>query len=169
MTALDEDRRAALTDEVEQFLFEEAVLLDAWRLRDWLELLTADCRYLVPSPDAPEATDPVQALFVIADDHARIVARVERLESDAAWVERPRSRTRRLISNVRVRFGADGELRAHANFAIYRTRRGVVDILFGQYTHRLVRGADGTLRIRERRAKVDSETIRPHGVVSIIV
>ena len=28
--------------EIEDFLYEEAALLDAWRLDDWLKLLTAD-------------------------------------------------------------------------------------------------------------------------------
>ena len=34
--------------EIEAFLFEEAALLDSWRLDDWLGLLTEDVRYLVP-------------------------------------------------------------------------------------------------------------------------
>ena len=33
---------------VEQFLFREAELLDAWRLREWLGMLTEDVRYRVP-------------------------------------------------------------------------------------------------------------------------
>lgn len=169
MTATEAGTRPDLAREVEQFLFAEAELLDAWRLREWLELLTPDCRYLVPSPDALDATDPVGTLFLIADDHVRIAARVTRLESEAAWVERPRSRTRRLISNIRIDPAAGGGLRVRSNFAIYRTRRGVTDILFGEYTHDLVRSAGGTLRIRSRRAALDSETMRPNGVVSIIV
>ena len=36
------------THEVEAFLYHEAELLDGWRLRDWLTLLTEDCSYLIP-------------------------------------------------------------------------------------------------------------------------
>jgi p-cumate 2,3-dioxygenase beta subunit len=33
--------------EVEEFLYEEAALLDAWHLREWLGLLTDDATYEV--------------------------------------------------------------------------------------------------------------------------
>ena len=45
--------RHALRLDVEEFLYAEAALLDAWRLDDWLELFTADARYEVPSTDRP--------------------------------------------------------------------------------------------------------------------
>jgi 3-phenylpropionate/cinnamic acid dioxygenase small subunit len=37
--------------EVEDFLYEEAALLDEWRLEEWLQLLTEDAAYYVPSTD----------------------------------------------------------------------------------------------------------------------
>ena len=64
--------------QVEDFLYEEAALLDAWRLDDWLKLLTEDAVYNVPSNDRPNA-DPKDTLFIIADDIRRIRARVTRL------------------------------------------------------------------------------------------
>ena len=57
--------------EVEDFLYEEAALLDRWRLEDWLELLTHDAEYEVPSTDAP-LSKTGDALFLIADDYRRI-------------------------------------------------------------------------------------------------
>ena len=36
---------------VEHFLFEEAALLDNWRLEEWLALFTEDCLYVVPTTD----------------------------------------------------------------------------------------------------------------------
>jgi len=36
---------------VEDFLYREAALLDDWRLDDWLELFTEDCRYAVPATE----------------------------------------------------------------------------------------------------------------------
>jgi p-cumate 2,3-dioxygenase beta subunit len=87
--------------EVEDFLYQEAALLDAWRLDEWLALLTEDATYRVPSNDQPQS-DPKSALFIIADDIRRIRARVTRLKDPHAHAESPRSRTRRLISNVRI-------------------------------------------------------------------
>src|SRR6202011_4365383 len=40
--------------EVEDFLYREAALLDEWRLEEWLEMLTDDAIYQVPSTDTPE-------------------------------------------------------------------------------------------------------------------
>ena len=57
--------------EVEDFLYEEAALLDEWRLEEWLQLLTEDAAYYVPSTDVPEG-DHKTTLFLIADDATRI-------------------------------------------------------------------------------------------------
>jgi p-cumate 2,3-dioxygenase beta subunit len=56
---------------IEDFLYEEAALLDDWRLEAWLELLTEDATYEVPATDAPDG-DPHSALFLVADDKVRI-------------------------------------------------------------------------------------------------
>src|SRR5438094_7215042 len=87
--------------EVEDFLYHEAALLDAWRLDEWLELLTEDATYRIPSNDRPQS-DPKSALFTIADDIRRIRARVAPLQDPHAHAQSPRPRTRRPISNARI-------------------------------------------------------------------
>jgi len=135
--------------EVEDFLFHEASLLDAWRLDEWLQLLTDDATYRVPSNDRPQS-DPKSALFTIADDIRRIRARVTRLKDPHAHAESPRSRTRRMIANVRI--VGDNPLVVEANFVIYRFR-GNEDVrqYVGRYRHTLER-RDGKLKIRSREA-----------------
>src|SRR5712664_3464419 len=105
--------------EVEDFLYHEAALLDAWRLDEWLALLTDDATYRVPSNDQPQS-DPKSALFTIADDIHRIRARVARLKDPHSHAEFPRSRIRRLISNVRIL--ERSPLVVEANFVVYRYR-----------------------------------------------
>jgi Ring hydroxylating beta subunit len=88
MTAL-----AALTRaDVEDFLYREAELLDAWELDDWLQLYTADARYVIPCTGDP-AGDPSRDLVLIDDDRLRLQARVERLNSRKAHREYPHSNT----------------------------------------------------------------------------
>ena len=99
--------------------YEEAALLDRWRLEDWLELLTDDAEYEVPSTDAP-LSKTGDALFLIADDFNRIKARVKRLNDPEAHAESPRSRTRRMISNVRITKLQGADIHAAANFSVYR-------------------------------------------------
>src|SRR4051794_7852791 len=96
--AMPVDAATITRGEVEDFLYREAALLDAWQLDDWLTLLTDDAYYRVPSNDQPQG-DPANTLFLIADDIVRIRARVRRLKDPHAHAEHPRSRTRRVISN----------------------------------------------------------------------
>ena len=153
--------------EVEEFLYEEAALLDTWRLREWLGLLTDDATYEVPSTDAPDG-DARTTLVLIADTRERLRSRVDQLLGKTAWAENPRSRTRRLITNVRI-LDADGDTtRVTANFVVYRMRVEQIDTYVGRYEHTLVR-QDGGLRIRRRRAILDLEALRPHGKISIIL
>lgn len=154
--------------EVEEFLFHEAALLDAWRLDDWLALLTEDARYEVPSNDRPDA-DPASTLFIIADDIHRIRGRVTRLKDRNAHAESPRSRTRRLISNVRVVGGNARELRVEANFVVYRFRRDEsVREYVGYYRYVLRRGRGG-LKIARRQAVLDAMELGSMGLVSFVL
>jgi p-cumate 2,3-dioxygenase beta subunit len=154
-------------EQVEDFLYYEAALLDEWRLDEWLELLTEDASYYVPSTDVPEG-DHRTTLFLIADDALRLHSRVRQLMGKSAHAETPRSRTRRMISNVRIR-GVEGDtIQVTANFVVYRMRYELVDTYIGRYEYTLVQG-DGGLKIRERRAILDLEALRPHGKVSIIL
>jgi p-cumate 2,3-dioxygenase subunit beta len=164
--AADRLARHALRLDVEEFLYAEAALLDAWRLDDWLALFTADARYEVPSTDRPGG-EPATALMLISDTRPMIAARVKRLNSRKAHREFPWSRTRRIIGNVRI-LGQDGEeVEVTANFAVYRSRRDV-NVYMGQYRYRLVRDGD-TFKIRFRRAELDLETLDAHGTLSIIL
>jgi p-cumate 2,3-dioxygenase subunit beta len=152
--------------EIEDFLYQEAALLDAWRLDEWLALLTDDATYRVPSNDQP-VSDPKSALFTIADDIRRIRARVTRLKDPHAHAESPRSRTRRLITNVRI--VEQNPLQVEANFVIYRFR-GNEDVrqYVGRYRHTLER-RDGKLKIRSREAILDAMELASLGTVSFIL
>ena len=153
--------------EVEDFLYREAALLDAWQLDEWLELLTDDAVYRVPSNDAPDA-DPKSTLFLIADDIQRLRGRVARLKDPHAHAEFPHSRTRRLITNVRIVEG-EGELRVEANFVVYRFRRDErIGQYVGRYRYRL-RVVAGGLRIALREAILDAHELASLGSVSFIL
>jgi p-cumate 2,3-dioxygenase beta subunit len=153
--------------EVEDFLYEEAALLDAWRLSEWFALFTEDATYSVPPTDAPEA-EPDDTLFLISDDADRLRSRVEQLEGKSTWSESPRSRTRRMIGNVRI-IEAKGDLaRVTCNFVVYRMRNDATSTYVGRCDYVLVRDEKG-LRIRDRRAILDLESLRGVGKVSFIL
>lgn len=157
----------SLRNQVEEFLFREAALLDDWRLDDWVDLFTDDARYVVPSTDLPEG-DPERDLVFIDDDIIRLHARVARLNSRHSHRESPRSRTRRFVSNVRVEETGDGELRASANVLVYRFRSGEGAPYVGTIEY-ILRRNGGDFRIAYRRAVLDLEDLSWHGAVSIIL
>jgi len=151
---------------VEEFLYHEAALLDAWRLDEWLALFTADGRYLVPTTDLPDG-DPQKDLVFIDDDMVRLRARVERLKSRHGHREYPSSRTRRFISNVQIKV-EDGDFVVTSSFLVYRFRLGESSPYVGWYEHTLKR-VDGELKIHHRKAVLDQEALSEHGAVSIIL
>src|SRR6266702_7095144 len=133
----------ARTD-VEDFLFAEAELLDEWRLPEWLELFAADAIYYVTATDLAVDASPDNNLFYVADDRFRLSERVKRLMKRTAHAEFPHSRTRHLVSNVRIRSRSDNEMEVATAFITYRTKDGITDAYFGGNRYRLV-AEDGRL------------------------
>jgi len=164
--ARNQGSTATLRETVEEFLYREAALLDAWRLDEWLALFTADGRYLVPTTDLPDG-DPRKDLVFIDDDMVRLHARVERLKSRHGHREYPSSRTRRFISNLRIKV-KDGDIVVNSSFIVYRFRLGESSPYIGSYEHRLKR-VNGELKIHHRKAVLDQEALTEHGAVSIIL
>jgi p-cumate 2,3-dioxygenase beta subunit len=153
---------------VESFLYAEADLLDDWKLDEWFSLFTDPCRYLVPPTDHPDG-DPARHLFLIQDDRFLLGQRVKSLLSKSAHAEWPHSRTRRLVTNVRVREHDDHIISVRSNFAVWRFRNGKSDCYVGRYDHQLEAGGSAGFRIQERKATLDLDALRPQGKVSIIL
>lgn len=156
-------------EKVEDFLYAEADLLDDWQLEEWLQLFDEEHgSYSMPSTDTPDATDPAVTLFLIADDMRMLRSRVKQLLSGTNWAENPPSRTRRLITNVRIHGEENGVLQVTANFVVFRMRFQNVDNYIGKYHYELLdRGGD--FKILKRHVVLDLEALRPHGKVSFIV
>lgn len=153
--------------QVEDFLYLEAALLDEWRLDEWLALFSEDCAYVVPTTDLPEG-DPARDAVFIDDNLERLQGRVTRLKSRHAHREYPYSRTRHIVTNVRLLEVGKHEINAAASFVVYRLRSGQVAPYIGSYRYTLARVEDG-FKIRYKRATLDLESLREHGAVSIIL
>src|SRR5215475_13100244 len=114
--------------EVERFYYDEAALLDAHRYQEWLALFTDDARYFMPIRRTRmqrerdrEFTRPGEMAF-FDDDKMLLGTRVAKLETGRSWAEDPPSRTRHLITNIRVVKDEGGRLEVESNFHVYRTR-----------------------------------------------
>jgi 3-phenylpropionate/cinnamic acid dioxygenase small subunit len=156
-----------LRHRIEDFLYLEAELLDDRKLRDWLDLLTDDIRYWMPiryNPlDRPDDVSDELARpgdgFYFDDDKTSLRIRVERLYTKNAWAEMPPSRTRHLVSNVRLKKDDGVEIEVHSNFLVYRTRLETDQDIFVGMRKDILRRVNGEFKIAKRTIVLDQAVL----------
>jgi hypothetical protein len=75
---------------VAQFLYDEAALLDEWRLDEWLALFHPEAaEYLIPSPE-DLSDDPATTLHLVNDSMTTLAGRIDRLKSKHAHAKADR-------------------------------------------------------------------------------
>jgi 3-phenylpropionate/cinnamic acid dioxygenase small subunit len=156
-----------LRHKVEDFLYLEAELLDDRKLREWLELLTDDIRYWMPiryNPlERPEDLSDELAKpgdgYYFDDDKKSLSLRIERVYVKSAWAEMPPSRTRHLISNVRIKNDDGREIEVHSNFLVYRTRLETDQDIFVGTRRDILRRANDSFKIAKRTIILDQAVL----------
>ena len=154
-----EDRIAEMVRqyEVERFYYDEAALLDAHRYDEWLALFSDDAHYFMPIRRTrmqreldKEFTQPGEMAF-FDDTKTLLAGRVAKLNSGRSWAEDPPSRTRHLITNVRVVRDHGRELEVESNFHVYRTRLNSEETSWIGSRRDLLRRAEGSFQIADRK------------------
>ena len=156
-----------LRREIEDFLYHEAELLDERKLREWLDLLSDDVRYWMPIRHNPldrpaavsEELSKAGESYYFNDDKQSLKIRVERVYAKNAWAEMPPSRTRHLITNVRVKNDDGHEIEVHSNFLVYRTRMDTDQDLFVGMRKDILRRVDGGFKIARRTIVLDQAVL----------
>lgn len=161
-------KRATLGDpilvaEIGQFLAYESELLDDRRYHEWVEIVTDDFTYQVPTPrtpDSPFKPHYDERLLFIDESKWSLTAQwFRRLDPDiyeAAWGENPPVRLRHLVTNIRVRPSDDQqEYEVRSNVALVGTRQSNQPrYLTGERTDRITR-RDGVLFLARRWVVLD--------------
>ncbi|MDW8820442.1 aromatic-ring-hydroxylating dioxygenase subunit beta, partial [Pseudomonas aeruginosa] len=94
--------------------------------------------------------------------------RVDSILGGHTWMEQPRSRTRRLVGNVRLK-RVEGELvSSRSNFVVHQFRNREAWSFVGEASH-VLRDGPGGLRIVSREIRLDHETISAQRRISIIL
>ncbi|WP_206477129.1 3-phenylpropionate/cinnamic acid dioxygenase subunit beta [Microbacterium sp. KRD172] len=127
--------RWVLLQEVSEFLYAEADLLDERRYGEWLDVLADDYQYSVPlrlnvefaDADTRSETKVGEELCWFDEPKSTVEMRVQQLETGVHWAEEPVSRVSHLVTNVRiveVDAPADGplEVQLSSRFLVYRNR-----------------------------------------------
>jgi p-cumate 2,3-dioxygenase beta subunit len=153
--------------EIEDFLYNEAELLDEWKMKEWVALFTENGTYAVPPIGSPDA-NPLSSLYLINDNRERLEHRALRLLKKEAHVEYPHSSVVHNVYNVRIVDNQDDVITVKCNFSAYRAKRDCLDNYVGVNEYQLVK-EDGELKILSKRVILKMSALRPHGKVSIIL
>ena len=154
--------RLLLGQEIADFLYREAELLDERRYREWLDLLADDVRYWMPMRrnvklgDDSEFTRAQSDINWFDEGKETLSRRVKQIETGIHWAEEPRSRLSHLVTNVQVQsadpsLAAAQEVSVTSRFLIYRNRvETETDILVGRREDQLRRNGAGWLLARRK-------------------
>jgi 3-phenylpropionate/cinnamic acid dioxygenase small subunit len=140
---------ADLQREVEQFLYRQAELLDGKHWQAFIDLFDAQGVYWMPV--TPEQTEWEGSPSIFAEDKLMMEIRKGRVSHPNAWSQAPMWETNHLVSHVALESVDGHEICVRSRFHMMELRRDHVRHFGGRYQHRLVRGADGALRIRLQR------------------
>ena len=158
--------QVCLEREIENFLYDEAELLDTRHFEDWLDLLTEDIRYWMPmrrnikfDHQEQEETREQQDMNWFDEGKETLTQRVKQILTGVHWAEEPLSRVCHMVSNVRLMSVTPHEVQVKSRFLIYRNRQqDETDIFVGKREDTL-RKVDGAWKIARRKIILDQNVL----------
>jgi 3-phenylpropionate/cinnamic acid dioxygenase small subunit len=163
--------RLLLQQEIADFLYREADLLDERRYEDWLALLADDIRYWMPmrrnvkvGEQEREFTRADHDINWFDEGKETLERRVRQILTGIHWAEEPVSRISHMISNVQLleiqpSATAPAEILVKCRFLIYRNRvETETDFLVGKREDLLRRVAAGW-QIARRKIVLDQNVL----------
>lgn len=121
--------------EIEEFLYDEANLLDERRFKEWLDTLAEDLRYFMPMEYNVKAGEHAKRELTKREEQMSwfnegkwtLTKRAEQILTGVHWAEEPLSRVCRMVSNVQLtsmQTNDKGELEVgvSSRFLIYQNR-----------------------------------------------
>jgi len=167
----DRITRALLKDEIEDFLYREADLLDERHYDEWLALLAEDVRYWMPmrrnvKVDDREREFTREGLDISWFDEGKetLTRRVRQIQTGIHWAEEPVSRISHLLSNIQLievnpSAAEPTEVSVRCRFLVYRNRvETETDILVGKRED-LLRRAGAEWQIARRKILLDQNVL----------
>lgn len=161
-----------LQQEIADFLYAEADLLDERHFREWLDLLAEDVSYFMPIRrnvkfgQQPELENTISGSGIswFDDDKWTLTKRVEQILTGVHYAEEPLSRVSHLISNVRIiraSPSAEGaqEVTAKSRFLVYQNRQEYETNIFAGKRIDVLRRAGMSWQITKREIVLDQNVL----------
>ena len=157
--------------QVEEFLYQEAEILDERRFEEWLDLLTDDVRYWMPMRRnvkfgelEREFTREGQDINWFDEGKDTLTRRVNQILTGVHWAEEPLSRICHTVSSVQVLQATPSaseptDVAVKCRFFIYRNRvETETDLLVGKRED-VLRRVDGSWKIAQRKVVLDQNIL----------
>jgi 3-phenylpropionate/cinnamic acid dioxygenase small subunit len=158
--------------EIEEFLFDEAQLLDEREFKSWIDTLAEDLRYFMPMEFNVKFGEHARHEFTRRDEQMSwfnegkwtLNKRVEQILTGVHWAEEPLSRVCRLVSNVQLtglQTNDAGELEVDVSsrFLIYQNRCEYEQYFFvGDRLDRIRRTGEGW-RLAQREIRLHQNVL----------
>ena len=172
--AIKQDDRIAsllLAQDVAEFLYREAEILDERRYEEWLALLADDIRYWMPmrrnvkfGEGEREFTRAGTDIAWFDEGKDTLTRRVRQIQTGIHWAEEPVSRISHLLSNIQLievnpSAAEPAEVSVRCRFLVYRNRvETETDILVGKREDLLRRAGPGW-QIAHRKILLDQNVL----------
>ncbi|MCH8988842.1 MAG: 3-phenylpropionate/cinnamic acid dioxygenase subunit beta [Chloroflexi bacterium] len=160
-----------LKEEIQEFLFQEAELLDERKFEEWLDLLTDDIRYWMPMRRNVkfgeldrEFTREGQDINWFDEGRDTLERRVKQILTGVHWAEEPLSRICHFVTNVQLlnvtpSASDPTEVSVKCRFLVYRNRvQTETDFLIGKREDTL-RKVEGAWKIAQRKIILDQNVL----------
>ena len=158
---------AEVREEIRDFLYREAEMIDDRRFGEWLSLVDENFTYRMPvpvTPDNPEAPHYEARAFIIDENRSTLIEHwFRRYEPDMwemAWSENPPVRYRHFVTTVRVRVTHEPDVYdVRSNVIVTGTRQSDQPTpLYVERFDTIARAGDGWL-LRDRFVVSESTVI----------
>jgi 3-phenylpropionate/cinnamic acid dioxygenase small subunit len=166
MSVLD---RVDLQQQVERFLYQEALLLDERKLTEWLDLLAEDIHYWMPirrnikfGDWDLEFSDPENEISYFDEGKDILEGRVRQINTGVHWAEEPVSRFDHLITNILILDVNGDEVKVNSKFVVYQNRlQDEVNIFAGRRYDTLRRDPAMIFKVAKRKIVLDQNILLP--------
>ena len=161
-----------LKEQIEEFLYDEADLLDQRHFADWLDTLCDDLVYFMPirrnvkhgDHAAHENTREGEDISWFEDDKWTLAKRVEQIATQKHWAEEPMSRVCHIVSNVQLldaqpSLDSPDEVTARSRFLIYQNRVETESYFFVGKRTDVIRNVDGAWKLARREIILDQNVL----------
>ncbi|MEE9272723.1 MAG: aromatic-ring-hydroxylating dioxygenase subunit beta [Robiginitomaculum sp.] len=138
------------------FIYAEARMIDEQKFDDWLALYSEDCIYWMPLEYGQ--TEEHLATSLMYEDKLLLTVRVERLNGERTFSQRPKSRCHHLLQSPQILNITGDIIKTKTSFHYSESRLDEQFFLVGWIEHTLQKTNDGFQIVRKQVNLINPES-----------